>query len=1287
MKNPPRRRLLRFEHLEQRHMFNGEFDPGFGVNGFALAAHVETVSQVVELPDGKLLAAGVRNLREGVVYRFLADGRLDSAFGQSGILRLGFWLPTDQRLIAPLPDGGFVVVGYGAGGTGNPSYVSLARYLANGAIDRAFGDNGYVYELGALANIGFGSVEVLPDGKIVAIGNRKPVPPDYVRGAVAARFLANGALDMSFGNGGIAFAPPGIEMVSAVLQDDGRYIIAGNTSSGDFALMRFGSDGALDTGFGGASAPIVVTDIGGFDRLDAISRHPDGRLLAIGQTRATFYPPSNFAAAMYSADGILDTTFGQNGRLMVDLGDDEQALSAAVQPDGSLLIAGVQWKSNFTWALVRCTPQGQLDTSFGVQGVVGLAPPVSGFAEYVTVSATGRAIVTGQRRGAGVIAKLFLSPPAKIAFAQPQLRVEETDGQVAIEVTRTAVSTGAVSVNYTTREGTAKAGEDYLATSGRLQWNDGEMGSKTIVVPLLSDWMDEPDHSFTIQLDDVVGNAFASTESITVTINERYLPKSSVHLDARYLAGVEGDGYLRVQVSRDGEFLVPARVEIRTLAPLTDDGNPATMDHDYTPIDLWLEWKEGDPPSKTVDIPIGDDKEKENPEFFWLTLDGLEGHAEYGYRTAEVVIVDDELGLGAFPNMAKIPGDGFNSIRFSPDGALSQILWVGNYLMFRVRQPDGRFRQEVVIGDLYYEGKDYRDAEQAQLLYDQDGIPHVLAIDTYDRLVHFARLDNHWAFIDLVELPIESSLYNFSFMSAMGSDNSLHLLFQQESATQDSGILTYGTNRSGTWEYETAGTTAAPPRQFFKYASEPRYFSMAVDAFGHIHATYTPMFENPISEDGTRRPNSALAYLTNRTGDWTSEIVFQPADRSGDAGLGASVAVGPDGKVAIAHFYVERSETGTVETARLQYFTERPGGGFSVETVAASADGYLAQSGSQFTGYAPHLLFDSAGRPNIAFSDFAAAWIFSRPEEFAGQIRHAVKVGNSWQIQTVFRQELPEKNQIVYPTMAIHGTELAFAALTRRDSYDSFFHLQSSRVPLLIGVGGLLWHNREQPLDVNQDNTVAPLDALLIINDLNQNGARRLPAVDFNVGPPAYFDVSGDGYTAPQDALSIINWLNGFRSNGEGEVAGIGLSGGVVKNDSFNTASVTTECGITGNEFIEIVQDEILAKVLDQDQAFGLYAWLADRSGVASPFLVHERTSQETRLTDEVFAAATFAATNPPMVIAEVARPNIVRGSNGKPSRLAVLNSYGTVDDSPTPDAYSDREEEPAPGLSTSTVQ
>ena len=71
------------------------------------------------------------------------------------------------------------------------------------------------------------------------------------------------------------------------------------------------------------------------------------------------------------------------------------------------------------------------------------------------------------------------------------------------------------------------------------------------------------------------------------------------------------------------------------------------------------------------------------------------------------------------------------------------------------------------------------------------------------------------------------------------------------------------------------------------------------------------------------------------------------------------------------------------------------------------------------------------------------------------------------------------------------------------------------------------WVNPAHPLDVNQDGRITPLDALVVINYLNDHGSGSLPIPPVApLTPPPFLDCSGNGDVTPLDALMVINELN-----------------------------------------------------------------------------------------------------------------------------------------------------------------
>ncbi|MCA9212888.1 MAG: hypothetical protein KDB27_07485 [Planctomycetales bacterium] len=75
-------------------------------------------------------------------------------------------------------------------------------------------------------------------------------------------------------------------------------------------------------------------------------------------------------------------------------------------------------------------------------------------------------------------------------------------------------------------------------------------------------------------------------------------------------------------------------------------------------------------------------------------------------------------------------------------------------------------------------------------------------------------------------------------------------------------------------------------------------------------------------------------------------------------------------------------------------------------------------------------------------------------------------------------------------------------------------------------LAGRPWHNVSNALDVSGDGVVVPLDALLVINWLNEADSTALAEPSGETAPPPYVDVNGDGFASPIDALWVINYLN-----------------------------------------------------------------------------------------------------------------------------------------------------------------
>lgn len=85
------------------------------------------------------------------------------------------------------------------------------------------------------------------------------------------------------------------------------------------------------------------------------------------------------------------------------------------------------------------------------------------------------------------------------------------------------------------------------------------------------------------------------------------------------------------------------------------------------------------------------------------------------------------------------------------------------------------------------------------------------------------------------------------------------------------------------------------------------------------------------------------------------------------------------------------------------------------------------------------------------------------------------------------------------------------------------------------------WQNPVQPLDVDNDSSISPLDVLVVINSINQGNIG--PFETINVADGYYLDADGDGQLSPLDVLAIINYLNNTnQDNGSGSSSDQGNS-------------------------------------------------------------------------------------------------------------------------------------------------
>ena len=330
-----------------------------------------------------------------------APGDLDPTFGVGG------------TIVAPIP--GFIIDGHvlpdgrilAVGGTVRDGYytITLARFESDGSPDATFGSGGVVTTpLGDGNDLAF-AMALQPDGRFLVAGEVDGDAATTMKGdALVLRYLADGTLDPSFGDGGVvrtSFGPQRDIATSVLYQPNGKVVIAGVTYLNHvmrFALARFENDGAPDPTFGTAGK--VTTALRTSDSISSAALQPDGKIV-VGGTSSTVVNTADWdvAFARYRADGTLDAGFGTNGVFITDLGASLSGINDLVlQPDGKIIGVGsrVPSASSANQALVmRLDPNGAPDAGFGVNGVLATTVDGAYIDDGVLVQPDGRIVAAG----------------------------------------------------------------------------------------------------------------------------------------------------------------------------------------------------------------------------------------------------------------------------------------------------------------------------------------------------------------------------------------------------------------------------------------------------------------------------------------------------------------------------------------------------------------------------------------------------------------------------------------------------------------------------------------------------------------------------------------------------------------------------------------------------------------------------------------------------------------------------------------------------------------------------
>lgn len=267
-------------------------------------------------------------------------------------------------------------------------------------LDKSFGNNGVLitpfdtYQYGNGDNIY--AIAQQKDGKVVSSDS-------YFR---IVRFLPNGKVDSSFAiHGRIEQVFTGYESPtssSVIIRADGKIIVSGNASSNsvsatqsDFIVVRYLPDGSIDKTFNGTGYQSIdlYPTWSGQDYCFGAALQADDKILLCGSGA------DEFAIVRLKENGMVDSSFGNNGIYRKSYGNyGSYFRRIAVRANGKIIAGGVAdfGGTDDRFCLLQLMPNGQPDSSFGVNGLAEISPASGGIVHDMAVQPDGKVILLGR---------------------------------------------------------------------------------------------------------------------------------------------------------------------------------------------------------------------------------------------------------------------------------------------------------------------------------------------------------------------------------------------------------------------------------------------------------------------------------------------------------------------------------------------------------------------------------------------------------------------------------------------------------------------------------------------------------------------------------------------------------------------------------------------------------------------------------------------------------------------------------------------------------------------------
>jgi uncharacterized delta-60 repeat protein len=257
------------------------------------------------------------------------------------------------------------------------------------------------------------------------------------------RLLAAGALDPTFGDGGVRRMGDGLWAATSVaLQPDGKIVMGVYGGGVDAKVVRLNPDGSADKSFS-RDGQAVINVAKGAEGVGSVVLLSDGKILVHGGFEAD---RDAFYVARLNRDGSLDSTFDRDGISIIRRNGLKliPQKGMAVDAAGRIIVAGSVYgppRAGDTHrqnaGLFRLLPNGRLDPSFGRKGIVTTNLGHLALAQEVAIQADGKIVATSWKERDALYKEYYPDGPPSLPrrngpAPDPDSKVRVLDGLVAL---------------------------------------------------------------------------------------------------------------------------------------------------------------------------------------------------------------------------------------------------------------------------------------------------------------------------------------------------------------------------------------------------------------------------------------------------------------------------------------------------------------------------------------------------------------------------------------------------------------------------------------------------------------------------------------------------------------------------------------------------------------------------------------------------------------------------------------------------------------------------------------